>query len=355
MQFPIHIFALQEYRRISCVLATITKLCLTIFTHPDMMKKKLEVFFVATSAEIQESILRLLDDENNHNVQDIKNYIASEGIEVFTEGQFAGSINTLLRNGSIDKIDRGIYAIKRKQDFLLSCFVVSPIGGSESDTRVNADKLYKHIIKPICEECCFEAVRVDQINDSNSITETILEQLETADLVIADITEHNPNVFYEIGYRTRTKKPIIYLKRKGEVLPFDINTIRTFEYDLTDLDSVDEIKSRLAQTIKSFGISNMESNQHFIESAVSESALSSMMPLMYQILDSMDKLQKEVRNNNNDIIQTIVKAMQNSQPQMSAEVALQTQLLGAFLENPDGMMKLAEAANKLPPAKNKQR
>lgn len=41
------------------------------------------------------------------------------------------------------------------------CFVVCPIGVDESDVRKNSDSLLKHIIKPICESCEFEVVRVD--------------------------------------------------------------------------------------------------------------------------------------------------------------------------------------------------
>ena len=67
--------------------------------------------------------------------------------------------------------------------------------------------------------------------------------------MIADITGHNPNAFYEMGYRASTGKPIIHLKCKNEGIPFDIAGIRAFDYDLSDLDSVEEIKSRLIKTI----------------------------------------------------------------------------------------------------------
>ena len=55
-----------------------------------------------------------------------------------------------------------------------------------------------------------------------------------------------------MGYRKCTDRPIIHLKKKGESIPFDVNTVRTFEYDLTDLDNVEETKKRLEQTIGTF-------------------------------------------------------------------------------------------------------
>ena len=76
-----------------------------------------------------------------------------------------------------------------------TCFVVSPIGDEKSDIRKNADQLFKHIILPVCESCGFIAERVDQMNDADSITQKILDSLENADLVIADITGYNPNFF----------------------------------------------------------------------------------------------------------------------------------------------------------------
>ena len=138
-----------------------------------------------------------------------------------------------------------------------TCFVVSPIGDVGSEIRINADKLFKYIISPVCKSCGFEPVRVDQINDSDSITQTIIDKLLSSELVIADISGHNPNVFFLFGYRKCTDKPIIHLKKKGESIPFDVNTVRTFEYDLTDLDNVEETKKRLEQTIETFSFETL--------------------------------------------------------------------------------------------------
>lgn len=232
------------------------------------------------------------------------------------------------------------------------CFIVSPIGDAGSDIRKNADKLFKHIIKPVCDNCGFDAIRVDQLNDTHSITQTIINMLETADLVMADISGHNPNVLYEIGFRTRTNKPMIHLKAKGEKLPFDINTIRTFDYDLTDLDDVEEIKRRLIQTIESLSFPISDDDIQNDNKAAHDNT-ANILPILYQIIDAITDLQNEVKTNNNEIIQTVIKAMQNAQPQISPETALQTQLLGAFMQNPDNMIKMVEAMEKFPSKEGK--
>ena len=295
---------------------------------------------MATSSKLQEKIVECLADQENHSVQEIKAYLTQIGLDDYTEGQFAGSINTLQRNGTIRKIERGIYSIRKRSEDMRKCFVVSPIGAEGSEVRVNADKLFKYIIKPVCELCDFDPIRVDQLNDANSITQTIIEHLENADLVIADISGHNPNVFYEMGYRARTKKPMIHLKTKGENLPFDVNTIRTLDYDLTDLDSVDEVKGRLQKTIESFAYADASEELEMEDSTDNLSA--SIMPVLYQILDTMGELKNEVKNFTTDTISTVVKSMQPTQPQMSPDTALQMQLMNGFMQNPEGFMKLIE-------------
>ena len=213
------------------------------------------------SAMIKEMIMQLLSDGSPHSVSEMKDYLSGKDMEDYSEGQFAGSVDNLLKNKKIEKVDRGTYRIvseemisakERNGVFMKKCFVVSPIGDAGTDIRKNADQLYQHIIKPVCEKCGFVAQRVDDFNTSNSITQEILDALNDYDLVIADLTGHNPNVFFEIGYRTKSQKPIIHLKRKDETIPFDVSSIRTFEYDLTDLDMVTATKDRLEQVIKNF-------------------------------------------------------------------------------------------------------
>ena len=299
-----------------------------------------------SSSKLQEKIIEYLSDEENHSVQEIKAYLAQNGIDDYTEGQFAGSINTMQRNGTIRKIDRGVYSIRKRSEDMRKCFVVCPIGEEGSETRINSDKLLKHVISPVCEMCDFTAVRVDQQNDANPITQTIIDSLENADLVIADISGHNPNVFYEMGYRARTKKPMIHLRKKGENLPFDVNAIRTFDYDLTDLDSVEEIKDRLKKTIESFTYTDsVEAPTE--EATASDNVSPTIMPVLYQILDKMGELDTAVKSFSPETIGTIVRSMQPAQPQMSSDAALQMQLMNGFMQNPEGFMKLLELSERM--------
>ena len=305
------------------------------------------------SARIQEKIIEVLADGNYHTVQEIKSFLRKAGISDYSEGQFSGSLNTLLRNQSIQKMDRGIYKIKQNwggKDFMKTCFVVSPIGETDSEIRSNADKLFKYIISPVCESCGFEPVRVDQINDSDSITQTIIDKLLSSELVIADISGHNPNVFFEMGYRKCTDKPIIHLKKKGETIPFDVNTVRTFEYDLTDLDNVEETKKRLEQTIGTFSFENKTNALGQDKENNKQLFFQSILTMLYQIQDSITELKEQINKKDTETIQAIMQtSLNNAQKEESTDVVMMKTLLPELIKNPklfQNLMQFAEMTNK---------
>jgi hypothetical protein len=66
---------------------------------------------------------------------------------------------------------------------------------------------------------------------SDVIQSTIISDLIEADLVIADLTEHNPNVMFELGVRMAQDKPVVLMKAEGTGPLFDVdNMLRVFEY-----------------------------------------------------------------------------------------------------------------------------
>lgn len=226
------------------------------------------------------------------------------------------------------------------------CFVVSPIGDEGTDIRKRADKVYKYIIKPVCEKCGFEPVRSDHINQSDSITQTIIESLIHAELVIADMTGHNPNVFYEMGFRSCTKKPMIHLREKNEIIPSDIAVIRAFDYDLTDLDAVEEVKNRLIKTIEAFHIQeNIAQDNNSVDGVAYQSNTtqdSQILPILYSIQDQISQLRSDIHNKDTETIQTIVRAAQPTAPVENPETALIKTLLPELLKNPNSIKTLME-------------
>ena len=131
------------------------------------------------------------------------------------------------------------------------CFIVTAIGESGTPTRERADNVYRYLIAPVCEELGYKPVRVDHVNAVDNINATIINYLKTAPMVIADMTEHNPNAFYELGFRQALELPLVPIIKVGERLPFDVMTTRTVFYD-TDVAKIEESKENLKAKIQSF-------------------------------------------------------------------------------------------------------
>ena len=131
------------------------------------------------------------------------------------------------------------------------CFIVTTIGESGTPTRERADNVYKYLIAPVCEDLGYKPVRVDHVNAVDNINTTIINYLKTAPMVIADMTDHNPNAFYELGFRQALELPLVPIIKVGGNLPFDVMTTRTVFYD-TDVAKIEDSKENLKSKILSF-------------------------------------------------------------------------------------------------------
>jgi hypothetical protein len=95
------------------------------------------------------------------------------------------------------------------------------------------DNIYTLIIKKLCNERQIEALRADEIYGPGLIIRDIIQRITSSQILIADITPCNPNVYFEIGYALALNKPIILLAEKGTKLPFDVSPFRVLFYENT--------------------------------------------------------------------------------------------------------------------------
>jgi len=130
------------------------------------------------------------------------------------------------------------------------CFVIAPIGEEGSKIRERSDQVLKYIIEPSAEECGYETKRADKISEAGIITSQIIEHLIHDDLVIADLTGENPNVYYELAVRHMLKKPFIQLIQSGESIPFDLGSTRIIPVDHQNLHSVDNCKKEIVKEVR---------------------------------------------------------------------------------------------------------
>ena len=131
-----------------------------------------------------------------------------------------------------------------------TCFFIAPIGVEGSDTRVRSDNILKFIIVPTVSACGYTAIRADEIFEPGIIPTQIFQHILEDDLVIADLTNGNPNVYYELALRHAIRKPWIQISQSEFTLPFDIAHARTILFLETE-EGVDKFKQELAKQIKS--------------------------------------------------------------------------------------------------------
>ena len=113
------------------------------------------------------------------------------------------------------------------------------------------DPIFEGFIKPILEEAGLVVSRADNIESQQNILKDVMGGIGHADLIVADLTYSNPNVYYELGVAHASKKPTIHLTQSLEDVPFDLQSYRLVEYD-THFWKIGEAKKKLGDYAKLF-------------------------------------------------------------------------------------------------------
>lgn len=116
--------------------------------------------------------------------------------------------------------------------------------------RKRSDDLRDYIIEPILKALEIKPERSDTLADPGNITSKVIMKINEADIIIADLTDRNPNVFYELAIAHALRKPVIHMIKKGEKVPFDVNQYRYVTYDETDLAELQPTKNELKSQLE---------------------------------------------------------------------------------------------------------
>jgi hypothetical protein len=126
------------------------------------------------------------------------------------------------------------------------CFVLAPIGEADTAERQRSDVVLNYIVRPAASAVGLDAVRADEISRPGTITLQVIDHVLNAKAVVADLTGHNPNVFYELGVRHAVRGPVVLIAETGSTLPFDVGHERTIFFDHHDLASANQCKEQIA-------------------------------------------------------------------------------------------------------------
>lgn len=129
------------------------------------------------------------------------------------------------------------------------CFIITPLGEEKSETRRRANGVIEAVLRPVLESLEIEMITPHGISSPGSIPQQVIQNILSCELVIANLTELNPNVMYELAVRHAKGTPVICIAEHGTKLPFDISSERTIFYN-NDMYGVESLKPQLKNMIE---------------------------------------------------------------------------------------------------------
>ena len=168
------------------------------------------------------------------------------------------------------------------------CFVIMPIADCDGYEKGHFAHVYDDIIKPAIDKTEFNAIRADEVKETNFIHLDILKKLIDAPIAVCDLSTRNPNVLFELGIRQAFDKPVVLIQEKGTPTIFDIAPLRYLEYSKEmKYHEVLESQKSLQEAIEATKAAEGDSGN--INSIVKLMALSSPA-----IIPNLDNSNKEV-------------------------------------------------------------
>jgi hypothetical protein len=121
----------------------------------------------------------------------------------------------------------------------------------------------------------------------------------SGDLVVADLSGWNPNVFYELAVRHAARKPVVHLISQGERLPFDVANVRAVPFTLQDPDLLETARAELGAKVESIERAQGRASNPIHAALSLQTLRDSDVPeteLAGAVLSGIADLRREVRN-----------------------------------------------------------
>ena len=130
------------------------------------------------------------------------------------------------------------------------CFVIMPFSATPACTEDEWSEFFGVVLKPAVEESglCYECHR--SAATSGNIVKAIVQSLNDAHVVVADLTDSNPNVFYELGVRHALTNRTILLAQDREFIPFDLEPYASHVYEWRSQEGRAALRVKLRELLR---------------------------------------------------------------------------------------------------------
>ena len=222
------------------------------------------------------------------------------------------------------------------------CFVIAPLDKENSLVRDRSDKILRHVIEPACRECNYVTTRADSIDASGLITRQIIQRLLADDLVVADLSGNNPNVFYELAIRHAAGLPAIQISDTIDAIPFDVHSMRTIFLNYTDIDSVASAKTQLIRQIR--GIQDTITSENPVTDALQSLGYSSPFFRRHSLEKQFEQLFEQISGQISSLKDTRSAILDIADPSLPATKHAD---INGIWDSSMGKVKLVALANKV--------
>jgi hypothetical protein len=183
-----------------------------------------------------------------------------------------------------------------EENIILRCLIIMPYSQtSEVHTEEYWQNHYHKFLKPLIEEVPnIEAFRIKPIR--GDIVKQIITNLVTSPMIVAELTDHNPNVFWELGVRQSFKHNTITIAEEGTPLPFDISSKATLFYDPKDHLKMQSFRKKLKAALELCKSDSEESDSHVLETISGRGSFLEILRLD-EVIRRIEALLSEIKMN----------------------------------------------------------
>lgn len=112
-----------------------------------------------------------------------------------------------------------------------------------------SDQVFANLIKPVLDAAGYSVDRADTSLHQRAIMENVVRGIQDADLVLADLTGRNANVFYELGIAHALRKPVVMIAQSTQDIPFDVTAYPVHIYPL-ELEKPTRLRDTLTKSLR---------------------------------------------------------------------------------------------------------